>query len=97
MFLQSTQNEKLWTFAKYLYDALGQRVRLMELGTYENKSFTYDALLLFREVTKAKTRTYKILILLCKYHRSEMRGKAKVYLQFRSMIHQFIQANITYS
>ncbi|XP_037538397.1 ependymin-1 [Nematolebias whitei] len=45
----STQNEKLWTFAKYLYDALGHKVRLMELGTYENKSFTYDALLLFRE------------------------------------------------
>ncbi|XP_017277541.1 ependymin isoform X2 [Kryptolebias marmoratus] len=45
----STQNEKLWTVAKYLYDALGQRVRIMELGTYENKSFTYDALLLFRE------------------------------------------------
>ncbi|XP_028285560.1 ependymin-like 1 [Parambassis ranga] len=45
----STQNEKLWTFARYLYDALGQRVRLMELGTYENKSFTYDVLLLYRE------------------------------------------------
>nr|XP_040038179.1 ependymin-2-like [Gasterosteus aculeatus aculeatus] len=45
----STQNEKLWTYAKYLYDALGQRVRVMELGSYENKSFTYDALLLFRE------------------------------------------------
>ncbi|XP_013875976.1 ependymin [Austrofundulus limnaeus] len=47
----STQNEKLWTYAKYMYDALGQRVRIMELGTYENKSFTYDALLLFREAT----------------------------------------------
>lgn len=45
----STQNEKLWTYAKYLYDALGQRVRVMELGTFENKSFTYDALLLYRE------------------------------------------------
>ncbi|XP_042368146.1 ependymin-2-like [Plectropomus leopardus] len=47
----STQNEKLWTYAKYLYDGLGQRLRLVELGTYENKSFTYDALLLFREAT----------------------------------------------
>ncbi|XP_068569697.1 ependymin-like [Cebidichthys violaceus] len=45
----STQNEKLWTYARYLYDALGQRVRIMELGSYENKSFSYDALLLFRE------------------------------------------------
>lgn len=47
----STQNEKLWTYARYLYDAFGQRIRLQEIGTYENKSFTYDALLLFREAT----------------------------------------------
>nr|XP_033466121.1 uncharacterized protein LOC117246369 [Epinephelus lanceolatus] len=47
----STQNEKLWTYAQYLYDALGQRIRLMEVGTYENKSFTYDALLLFKQAT----------------------------------------------
>ncbi|XP_035004621.1 ependymin [Hippoglossus stenolepis] len=45
----STQNEKLWTYIRYEYDALGQRIRLKELGSYENKSFTYDALLLFRE------------------------------------------------
>ncbi|XP_042257242.1 ependymin-2-like [Thunnus albacares] len=47
----STQNEKLWAYAQYLYDALGQRVRLRELGTYQNKSFTQDVLLLFREGT----------------------------------------------
>ncbi|MEQ2185266.1 hypothetical protein GOODEAATRI_016430 [Goodea atripinnis] len=47
----STQNEKLFTYAKYLYDAIGRRVRLMELGTYENKSFTHDVLLLYREAT----------------------------------------------
>lgn len=47
----STQNEKLWTYAKYLYDALGHRVRLLELGSYENKTFTYDVLLLYREAT----------------------------------------------
>ncbi|XP_054914554.1 ependymin-2-like [Poeciliopsis prolifica] len=47
----STQNEKLWTYARYLYDALGHRVRLRELGAYENKTFTYDALLLYREAT----------------------------------------------
>lgn len=51
--LQSTQNEKLWTYAKYLYDAIGRRVRLMELGSYDNKTFTYDVLLLYREVTTA--------------------------------------------
>ncbi|CAG5929504.1 unnamed protein product [Menidia menidia] len=59
----STQNEKLSTFTRYMYDALGQRTRLMELGTYENKSFTYDVLLLFREATmyeiSYKNRTCK--------------------------------------
>lgn len=49
---QSTQNEKLWAYAKYLYDGFGERIRLRELGTYENKSFTYDVLLLFKEVKK---------------------------------------------
>lgn len=52
IFLQSTQNEKLWSYAQYMYDALGQRIRLKEQGTYENKTFTFDALLLFREVSK---------------------------------------------
>nr|ACQ58758.1 Ependymin-1 precursor [Anoplopoma fimbria] len=47
----STQNEKLWMYAGYMYDALGERIRLTEMGTYENKSFTFDALLLFREGT----------------------------------------------
>ncbi|XP_072232210.1 ependymin-2-like [Leuresthes tenuis] len=47
----STQNEKLWTYTRFMYDALGQRIRLMELGTYENKSFSHDVLALFREAT----------------------------------------------
>ncbi|XP_045920115.1 ependymin-2-like [Micropterus dolomieu] len=47
----STQNEKLWAYATYLYDALGQRTRLSEMGTYENKTFTFDILLLFKEGT----------------------------------------------
>ncbi|KAK5876118.1 hypothetical protein CesoFtcFv8_027118 [Champsocephalus esox] len=47
----STQKESLWVYAKYLYDAMGQRIRLMELGTYENKTFSYDVLLLYREAT----------------------------------------------
>lgn len=47
----TTQNEKLWAYSQYLYDALGQRVRLRELGSYDNKTFTYDALMIFREAT----------------------------------------------
>lgn len=50
LFLQSTQNEQLWTYARYEYDALGQRIRILEIGVYGNKSFTVDALLLFRKV-----------------------------------------------
>ncbi|XP_061525230.1 alpha-protein kinase 1 isoform X2 [Phycodurus eques] len=46
---KATQNEQLWAFARYLYDALGHRIRLQEIGFYQNKSFTYDALLLYRE------------------------------------------------
>lgn len=52
--LQSTQSEKLWTYAQYMYDALGQRIRLKELGTYENKTFSLDALLLYRRVRWSK-------------------------------------------
>lgn len=48
--LQSTQNEKLWAYAKYLYDAPGQRIRFYELGKYNNQSFTIDVLLHYREV-----------------------------------------------
>ncbi|XP_068615525.1 ependymin-like [Brachionichthys hirsutus] len=44
-----TQNEKLSAYAKYLYDALGERMRFYEIGTYDNKSFTYDALLLYKQ------------------------------------------------
>lgn len=50
MFLQSTQNEKLWTFAQYEYDAWGQRIHIKEIGTYDNKTFAVDALLLFQKV-----------------------------------------------
>nr|XP_020481451.1 ependymin-like [Labrus bergylta] len=45
----STQNEKLWVYAKYLYDALGQRMRLFEFGNLDNQTFTYDFLLLYKE------------------------------------------------
>uniref|UniRef100_A0AAX7SEN5 Ependymin-like 1 n=1 Tax=Astatotilapia calliptera TaxID=8154 RepID=A0AAX7SEN5_ASTCA len=72
----STQNEKLWVYAKYLYDAWGQRVRLMELGNYQNKSFTYDALLLFREAAMYeiddKARTCKKKPLKADFHPMEI-------------------------
>lgn len=49
-FLQSTQNEKLWSYARYEYDALRERIRITEFGTYDNKTFSIDLLLLFRRV-----------------------------------------------
>uniref|UniRef100_UPI0037E84979 ependymin-like n=1 Tax=Semicossyphus pulcher TaxID=241346 RepID=UPI0037E84979 len=45
----STQNEKLFFYAGYMYDAIGQRIRLYEMGTMDNQTFTYDVLLHFRE------------------------------------------------
>ncbi|XP_068444096.1 ependymin-like [Clinocottus analis] len=45
----STQDEKLMVYAKYEYDALGKRIRLSEFGSYENRTFHVDMLLLFRE------------------------------------------------
>ncbi|XP_042372871.1 ependymin-like, partial [Plectropomus leopardus] len=48
-FSKSTQSEKLMAYAKYSYDALRQRIRLREFGSYENKSFHFDALLLYKQ------------------------------------------------
>ncbi|KAM3590629.1 uncharacterized protein V6R79_013153 [Siganus canaliculatus] len=45
----TTQNEQLWSVARYEYDALGQRIRVREIGAYDNKTFTYDGLLHYRE------------------------------------------------
>ncbi|XP_061566385.1 ependymin-like [Cololabis saira] len=45
----STQSEKLTAFAKYMYDALGKRIRLREVGSYNNKTFELDVLLLYRQ------------------------------------------------
>ncbi|KAL0970410.1 hypothetical protein UPYG_G00241620 [Umbra pygmaea] len=45
----SVSNVKFYGFAKYTYDALGQRIRFKEMGSYENKTFGIDALLLYRE------------------------------------------------
>ncbi|XP_031707016.1 ependymin-like [Anarrhichthys ocellatus] len=45
----ATQSEKLMAYAKYSYDALRKRIRLREFGSYNNKTFHFDVLLLFRE------------------------------------------------
>ena len=50
--LQGTQNEQLWAVGKYAYDAFNQRIHLGEMGTFNNASFTYNALMLFQEVHK---------------------------------------------
>ncbi|XP_076581601.1 ependymin-2-like [Chaetodon auriga] len=48
-FSVSTQSERLMAFAKFSYDALGKRIRLREIGSYDNKTFHGDVLLLYRE------------------------------------------------
>ncbi|XP_034413373.1 ependymin-like [Cyclopterus lumpus] len=45
----STQSEKLMAYANYYYDALRRRIRLTEFGSYNNKTFHLDVLLLYRE------------------------------------------------
>lgn len=53
-FLKSTQSEKLAAYAKYTYDALGKRIRLHELGSYNNRTFYIDALLLYNQVMQTE-------------------------------------------
>ncbi|XP_072315260.1 ependymin-1-like [Eucyclogobius newberryi] len=48
-FTFSTQNEKIWFMAGYEYDAFQQRIRIYESGIYNNQSFIYDILLLYKE------------------------------------------------
>uniref|UniRef100_A0A3Q2CSA9 Ependymin-2-like n=1 Tax=Cyprinodon variegatus TaxID=28743 RepID=A0A3Q2CSA9_CYPVA len=43
------KNEKWVAVAKYIYDALGQRICLREIGSYDNKTFTLNVLLLYRQ------------------------------------------------
>ncbi|KAI7814668.1 ependymin-like 1 [Triplophysa rosa] len=38
-----------WVFAKYRYDAFGQRIRLWEFGKSDSKTFHLNMLFLFRE------------------------------------------------
>ncbi|KAJ3585406.1 hypothetical protein NHX12_014125 [Muraenolepis orangiensis] len=48
-FVMTNQNETVGASANFLYDGLGQRIRLQEMGLLNNKSFTLDALFLYRE------------------------------------------------
>uniref|UniRef100_A0A8C4IHS1 Ependymin n=1 Tax=Dicentrarchus labrax TaxID=13489 RepID=A0A8C4IHS1_DICLA len=41
--------EKLMAYARYSYDALGKRIHLREIGSYNNKTFRFDVLLLYRQ------------------------------------------------
>uniref|UniRef100_A0A3Q1J1V9 Ependymin-like 1 n=2 Tax=Anabas testudineus TaxID=64144 RepID=A0A3Q1J1V9_ANATE len=45
----STQSGNLTVFGKYVYDALGKRIRLREFVHHNNKTFHLDVLLLYRE------------------------------------------------
>uniref|UniRef100_A0A8C4IHZ5 Ependymin n=1 Tax=Dicentrarchus labrax TaxID=13489 RepID=A0A8C4IHZ5_DICLA len=42
-------DEKLMAYARYSYDALGKRIHLREIGSYNNKTFRFDVLLLYRQ------------------------------------------------
>ncbi|CAJ1086636.1 ependymin-like [Xyrichtys novacula] len=53
----STQSEKLQAYAKYSYDALGKRIRLSQFGTYDNKTFHLDVLLLYKQGVMYKINT----------------------------------------
>ncbi|XP_030285505.1 ependymin-1-like [Sparus aurata] len=68
----STQNEKLWAYANYEYDALGRRLRLTEIANYENKTLHIDLLMLYREAAMyeidTKTRTCKKMPLKDDFH-----------------------------
>lgn len=50
-FSVAIQNEQIYITAKYEYDAVGQRLRVIEMGSVGNVTFNYDALMLFKEAT----------------------------------------------
>ncbi|KAM8747224.1 ependymin-1-like [Acanthopagrus schlegelii] len=78
----STQNEKLWAYANYEYDAFGRRLRLTEIANYENKTLTIDLLMLYREAAMyeidTKTRTCKKLPLKEDFHPWEIPKSASL-------------------
>lgn len=42
-------NEQIFLIGKYMYDAVEERMRVVEMGTVQNVSFKYDSLMLFKE------------------------------------------------
>lgn len=51
---KATADVKLMVYVKYSYDALGKRIRLREFGSYNNKTFHMDLLLLYKQVVITK-------------------------------------------
>lgn len=45
----ATQSEEAWFYAPYEYDSLLERIRFSEVGSNHSQSFTYNALLLYKE------------------------------------------------
>ncbi|XP_029024933.1 ependymin [Betta splendens] len=48
-FSVSTSSGNLTVYGKYIYDALGERIRFRECGSHDNKTFHLDVLLLYRQ------------------------------------------------
>ncbi|KAI9538210.1 hypothetical protein NQZ68_017944 [Dissostichus eleginoides] len=55
----ANQKDNLLASAKYTYDALRQRIRLREFGSYDNKSFHFDVLLLYQKGVMYKINNKK--------------------------------------
>lgn len=45
----ATQDEKVYAVGKFAYDAINKRIHLGEMGTYEHKNFTYEAIMLYQQ------------------------------------------------
>jgi len=54
---KAAQNDGLWAVANYIYDGLGHRFRIQEIGSVDNKTFTFDALLMYDEVSRNMAET----------------------------------------
>ncbi|XP_037538362.1 ependymin-like, partial [Nematolebias whitei] len=44
-----TSNKGLATHTNYTYDAVGERIRLQEVGEFNNETFQFDAILLYKQ------------------------------------------------
>ncbi|XP_037531045.1 ependymin-like [Nematolebias whitei] len=48
-FLLASQKGLQTVYANYTYDAVGERIRLQEVGDYNNETFQFDAILLYKQ------------------------------------------------